>query len=268
MTEGWTDGSEDAVAGRPWRRGRSWSWLIAVVVVAALAVVAWFLGEWIARDIVTKTVRQTVVTTFALPADQDVRVEVAGQVLPQLVSGTLEDVRVSTRDASIGGVTADVAVDLKDVRYREGGAMSAGVAVVTLDERELRALLDDVDGIPAASIGLASPDVTATTKLSAFGATVPIGLSLTPGASHGALVLSPAAFTLGGATISAADLRARFGSVADAVLRDRTVCIADDLPKGLTLSDVRVTDDRLVSRFEIDGRIAVDPSLQQKGTCA
>ena len=36
----------------PKRRRRAWPWIVALIVVAGLAVVAWFAGEWIARDMV------------------------------------------------------------------------------------------------------------------------------------------------------------------------------------------------------------------------
>ena len=44
----------DASARAP-RRHRRWPWLVAVLAVAALAVGAWFAGEYIARGIVERT---------------------------------------------------------------------------------------------------------------------------------------------------------------------------------------------------------------------
>lgn len=63
------------------RRRPVWPWLVAFGVVLALAIAAWFVGEAIAKDLVTKTIRDQVVTQLALPADQEVTVEVSGFVI-------------------------------------------------------------------------------------------------------------------------------------------------------------------------------------------
>ena len=57
-------------AESPRRRRRAWPWLVAFAIVVGLAVVAWFAGEAIAKDIVTKTIREQVVTQLSLPAVQ------------------------------------------------------------------------------------------------------------------------------------------------------------------------------------------------------
>ena len=44
-----------------------------------LAVAAWFAGEWIARDVVTKTIREQVITQLSLPDDQPIDIVVAGR---------------------------------------------------------------------------------------------------------------------------------------------------------------------------------------------
>ncbi len=96
----------------------------------------------------------------------------------------------------------------------------------------------------------------------------PIGVALTPTASEGQIVLSPASLQLGGAEVTAAALQDQFGGLADAVLRDWNVCIAQYLPAGVVLTGVEVEGDVLVADFDVDGAIATDPALQQNGSCA
>ena len=60
---------------------------------------------------------------------------------------------------------------------------------------------------------------------------------------------------------------ARFGGIADAVLRDWTVCIAEYLPAGATLVDITVEGETVVADLDIDGGIVDDPALQALGTC-
>ena len=94
--------STDAAASAPRRRSRRWPWLIAVLAVVVLAVGAWFAGEYIARGIVERTIRDQVASRLDIPADQHVDVDVRGQVIPQLIGGRLDDVTVSAPDVSLG----------------------------------------------------------------------------------------------------------------------------------------------------------------------
>jgi hypothetical protein len=251
-------------------RRRRWPWVVALLVVIGLLVVAWFVADSLARGLVTTAVRSAVIQKLSLPADQPVDVEVEGMVIPQLVGGTFDNVQVSSADVPIGSTHADVAVQLNDVEYRGAtpGKMSAGTATVTLDEQQLRSLASGIDGIDPSSLGLKEPDVTATTTLSLFGASVDVGIALQPSAKAGALVLTPASFTVAGATLNASDLANRFGSLADPITKPRTICIADKLPAGVTLTGVQVSGATLVTHFAINGDLAVDSKLQQKGTCS
>lgn len=250
----------------PPRRNRIWPWLIAFGILGLLAVVAWFVGEAIARDLVTKTIHREVVSRLALPADQEVTVDVAGQVIPQLLIGTLREVTVSSDDVPLGEIVGDVTVTAHDIPLR-GGDLGGASATITLDEEQLRALMTTVDGFPAETLALDEPDVTMSTELSFFGIGFPVGVALTPTAVDGELVLTPAALQVAGAEVSADGLRDQFGVIAELVLRDWTVCLAQYMPAGLELTAVAVDDDEIVADFEIDGAIVTDPALQQNGTC-
>ena len=81
-------------------------------------------------------------------------------------------------------------------------------------------------------------------------------------------MLTPSTFEVGGAQIDAGQLSQRFGALADVVVRDWTVCIAEYIPAGVTLTDVRVDGDVLVADADVDGGIVGDPDLQENGTCS
>ncbi|MBW9093756.1 DUF2993 domain-containing protein [Microbacterium jejuense] len=255
--------------GEP-RRHRVWPWIVGFAIVAVLAVGAWFAAEAIARQIVTGIVQDQVRTQLSLPADQQIDVDVAGAVLPQLIGGTIDDLTVSSDDVPLGdtGVTGDVTVNARGIPVRGEPELSGATATVSLDEQQLQTLLSSIDGFPADTVGLAQPNVTMTLSLTLFGVQIPVGVALTPSAVDGDIVLTPASFTLGESQVTADALRAQFGGLADAVLRDWDVCIADRLPAGATLTGVAVDGKRLVADFDVDGRIATDPALRQNGTCA
>ncbi len=257
----------DLESADPPRRRRAWQWLVTLAVILVLVAAAAVAAEWLARSAVSTGVRQLVATQVDLPADQEVDVELDGWVLPQLVTGRLAEISVSAPDVVLGPVAGDVAVTLTDVPLRADAAAGPGTAQVRLDEAQVRALLGTIDGFPADTVGLAAPEVTMSTELSVFGAAVPIGVALRPGAADGALTLTPTSFLLGGAGIDAGALRDRFGGLADLVVRDWQVCIASHLPAALTLTAVEVDDDALVASFAIDGAVVIDPALRQDGTC-
>ncbi|MET0734321.1 MAG: DUF2993 domain-containing protein [Microbacterium sp.] len=255
-----------AYAQAPSKR-RAWPWLVAFGIVAVLAIGAWFLGEWVAKDLVTKTIQDQVTSRLALPDDHEVDVEVTGVVIPQLIRGRLDEVSIASEDVPIGPATADVSLVATGVPIRGGGSMGGATAVVHLDQEQLRALMATVDGFPADTLGLEQPDVTMSTALSLFGISFPIGVGLAPSAVEGDLVLSPSALQLGSADISADDLRDRFGGLADVVLRDWTLCVAQYLPAAVTLTGVAVEGSELEASFDISGGVLNDPAQQAMGTC-
>lgn len=253
-------------------RPRRWPWLIAVLAVVALAVGAWFAGEYIARGAVERTIREQVTTQLNLPADQQLDIEIPGPILPQLIVGSFSDVKISSDDVPLGGqggaeLIADVTVSAQDVPLR-GGDWSGGYASVRLDEAQLQALLAQVDGFPAASVTIDAPEIDASFELQLFALTVPVGVGLTPSAVGGDIVLTPATLRLADAEVSAEALQRQFGAIASTVLRDWDVCLADRLPRAVGLTGIEVRRDEVVADFEIDSAILTDTAAQQPGTCA
>lgn len=247
---------------------RRWPWLVALVAVIALVVAAWFAGEYIARGIVEKAVRDQLITQLSLPADQPIDLVIEGAVLPQLIVGSFGHVEIASDDVPLNGLTADVRVELDDVPIRGGGDWSGGYATVTFDEAQLRALLGDIEGFPAETVTIDAPDLAVEFELQLFALTIPVGVAMTPRAEAGELVLTPASLRLAGAEISADALLRQFGAIASTVVRDWDVCIADQLPEALTLTGVQVQSDAVVAELEIDSSILHDPAARQRGSCA
>lgn len=253
-------------ATRPRRRiGRGITVALIIIVLLAAALVA---AEFIARSVVTGTVRSLVVEKVGLPAGHPVDVTVDGVVLPQIIVGRLDEVAVSSDDVALGPLTGDVRVRLADVPVAGDAAASDGDASVRLDQSQLRELLAQLDGFPAETVTVAEPNLDLSTELSVLGVAIPVGVSVTPGASDGDLTLTPTSFRLGGNEIDADTLRGQFGGIADSAVRTRSLCIADQLPAALTLSSLSVQGQDVIAGFGVNGGILVDPALQQNGTCS
>jgi hypothetical protein len=252
-------------AARPRRRTGRTIAIVAIILVVLTALPA--AAEAIARSVVVNTVRSLVVQQVGLPSDQRVDVEVPGIVLPQLLTGRLDEVAVSASDVVLGPLTGDVRVDLQDVPVAGDAPAAGGSASVRLAPDQLRALLSQIPDFPADTVDTTAPDLTLSTQLSVFGIAIPVGISVTPGVTDGDLTLTPTSFELAGNRVDADTLRGQVGGVADGVLRTWSLCIADRLPAGLTLTSVSVQGADVVATLDIDGRIINDPTLQQNGTC-
>lgn len=250
------------------KRRSPWPWVISIGVIAVLMIAAWFAGEWLARDLVERGIRGQVVESLGVSASQQVDVEVQGAVLPQLISGTLDDVTVSSEDVAFGSFEGDVTVRATGVPVRGDAAMTSAGASVTLDEAQVQALLATVEGFPAESVGLATPNVTMSTEIVLFGASFPVGVALAPGVEEGDLTLTPASFDVAGADVSADAVRSQFGVLADLALRTWDVCVAQYIPAGLTLTNAVVADDALVVDVSIANDMLHDSALHQPGICA
>ena len=248
----------------PRRRRRGWVVVIVVVAVLAALVVA---AEFAARAIVPQVVRSQLIENLGLPADQAIDVEIPGLVLPQLAVGSIAQMSVSADDVEVEGISGDVRVDIQDAPVR-GGDWSSARAVVVLDEDQVRTILSRVDGFPVDAFRLAPPEVALDTELNLFGAAIPLGVRLSAAADDGDLVLSPTTFRLGDVDVSADALREQVGPLVGSFAQSWPVCLAQYLPRALTLTGVAVEERGVVATFEIDSAILRDETAQQPGSCS
>lgn len=250
----------EADAGR--RRAR-WPWIVLVVIVVlAVLLVA---AELIARAVLPGIVRSVVVEQLDLPADQQLDVQASGVLLPQLATGTLDELQLSSDDVTIGGVTGAAHVTATGIPLR-GGALGSAKGTVSVDQTQFAALLQGSQ-LPDAEISLDAPNATLKGEITLLGRGIPVGLTVTPGAEDGDLLLTPVSVTLGGNELDLQALASRFGDVGASLAGPQRLCIADQLPAGITLTGLRVEGTRAVADISADGRIAVDPALLENGTC-
>ena len=253
------------VAVPPPRRRARWPWVLGIVVVVLAALVVG--GEFVARAVVAQQIRSQVITALKLPSDQQMDVNVGGIVLPQLVAGRLDDVRLTSKSVAIGPITSAVDVDATGVPIRGGELGSArGTFRITADQLE-KAIAAAAGSTPIDSVTLDGKDVKATGSVKLFGATVPLALALTPGAEGGELTFTPTSATIGAMTLDASDTSSPFASALKPLFATQKLCIADRLPAGVHLSGLRVDGDALAATFSADSAITTDPQLLENGTC-
>ncbi len=244
-------------------RRRRWPWvvLIVVVVLAALVVAA----ELVARAVLPGVVRSMVIEQLDLPADQQLDVETEGILLPQLLAGRLDTLRLSTDAVTLQGITGAADVTATGVPLR-GGDLDGADGTIRIDQEQFTALLSDTD-LPVDTVEFAPPNATLGGSFAVLGTAVPVSVTFTPGAVEGDLELTPVAASVGGVEVDLDRVGSSLGSLGEGITQPRRVCIADQLPAGLTLTGVEIVGDDAVIDVDADGAIVTDEALQAKGTC-
>lgn len=251
------------VAVPPPRHRRRWPWVLGIVVVVLGALLVG--GEFVARAVVAQQVRSQVLTALKLPADQQLDITVDGIVLPQLITGRLDGLHLSSKKVALGPITGAVSADATGVPIR-GGELGSATGTIRIDAAQLETIVKGTS-LPVESVQLLGTDVRATGSVTALGATLPLALSLTPGVEDGELALTPTSVSIGSLTLDPSDSSSPFASVLKPLFVTQRVCVADRLPAGVHLSGLRVENAALVGTFTADRAITVDPALQQLGSC-
>ncbi|HWS51660.1 MAG TPA: LmeA family phospholipid-binding protein [Microbacterium sp.] len=254
------DRATDAV--KPSRR-RRWPWVLLVVaVVLALLVIA---AELVVRTMLPGVVRSIVVDQLDLPADQELDVDAAGILLPQLIRGRLDSLHLSTDAVTLEGITGAVDVTATAVPLR-GGDLGPTTGTVRIDEAQFTALVDRTD-LPVDTVSFDAPNATVSGSIEVFGSAVPVALTVTPSAEGGDLVLQPGSLSLGGVVLDADQMRKNLGSLGERLTEPQRICVADQFPAGVALTALRIEGAAAVIDIALDGRIVTDGALQANGSC-
>ncbi|CAH0160271.1 hypothetical protein SRABI98_01005 [Microbacterium sp. Bi98] len=253
----------DAGATPPKRARKRWAWvlLIVVVVLAVLAVAA----ELIARAVLPGIVRGMVIEQLDLPADQKLAVEADGILIPQLIGGTLDTLHLSTDSVTLEGITGAVDVTAMGVPLR-GGDLASASGTIRIDESQFTSLLSNTE-LPIDTVTLESPNATVAGSVSVLGLAIPVSLTVTPGVAEGDLELTPVGLTVGGLEVDADQVGSSLGALGEQLTQTQRICIADQLPAGITLTGLQVDGSEAVIDVDVDGAIATDQTLLEKGTC-
>ncbi|MEN0022874.1 MAG: LmeA family phospholipid-binding protein [Microbacterium sp.] len=258
---GGTDGT-DAVAA-PRRRRRRWPWvlLIVVVVLALLAVAA----ELVVRSMLPGVVRSIVIEQLDLPADQQLDVQADGILLPQLIGGRLDTLHLSTDSVTLEGITGAVDVTASGVPLR-GGDLAGAEGTIRIDESQFTTLIGRTD-LPIETVALDAPNATVSGSVTVLGIPIPVSLTVTPGVAEGDLELTPVGLTIGGLQVDADQVGSSLGSLGEEITKTQRVCIADQLPAGITITGLEIEGSEAVIDVDVDGAIATDSALLDKGVC-
>ena len=246
---------------RPKRRRWPWVLLIIVVVLGLLVVAA----EFIARSVLPGVVRSLVIQELDLPADQQLDVEADGILLPQLIGGTVDSLHLSTDSVTLEGITGAADVTATGVSLR-GGDLGGASGTIRVDQTQFTALLADTE-LPVDAVAFDAPNATVSGTIPVLGIDIPVSLTVTPGAAQGDLELTPVELSVGGLLIDAGQVGSTLGSLGETLTQTQQICIADQLPAGLTLTGLKIVGSEAVIDIDVNGAIVTDETLLEKGVC-
>ncbi|AND16887.1 hypothetical protein C5D07_08810 [Rathayibacter tritici] len=251
------------------RRGRGRRAALVVVVTLVLLVIAAVVGDSVARRAVADRAAASLREALALPADRTVDVDVAGwAVLPQLIAGRLDRLDLRSSDVVFGELDGDVAATLIGVPVSAAGAIDSGSTTVAIEAASVARLVTERSTVPVDDVTLDPPLVRVSASVDVLGVTLGAGVGMQLAAVAGAIQLTPAEISAAGATFSATDFRDRFGAVSGDLLAPTSLCIADSVPRGLTLTGVEVAEESLNATFALSPMVLSDPEQQEPGSCS
>jgi hypothetical protein len=257
----------ESSAPRKRRRGVVlWSVLAAILVVLVIVAVAL---DGVARSYAGTLIENKVRSSLSIPASTPVDAKVGGaSVLLQLLSGKLERVDVSSKGLAVGALTADATLTATGIPTDQSKPVDRAQLVFTVDETQLKTLVGTVSGIPVDSLTVQSGAINLGTKVTVLGIGIPVTVAVAPSAVGGELALTPKSVTFNGQTLTPADLRKTFGSLADTLLTTRKICVAEYLPKALKLDAVTVRGSSVALAVSADDVTLNSGVFATKGVCA
>lgn len=248
------------------RRG----WVIALIVVAAVVVlgtVAFIVADALAKDYARGFVRDRIVQVLNLPDDAEVDVDLGGgSIILQALSGRVDTVDVEVPEVALGELTGAVRLHAEGVSLDEMQPVDVLDIDFAIGADDLTALGQGGDAA-APTFEFVDGEVRLSSDFAIFGATIPLSLSLEPSAAEGDLVLTTTRITIGSETVESGDDESFFGQLLSGLFQPQTLCIADNVPQALVLTDATVDETELVLAFTGDGAAFGGPEFSTPGTC-
>lgn len=260
----------EPISAPPPRKRRRW--IVVLIVAVALAgalVAAFFAADGYAKDYARDYVRDRIIEVLGLEPDAEVAVDIRGSVLLQALTGRIGEVEVSVPEVAFGELRGSADVHAEGVPLDSAAAVEVLRIEFTVAEEDLAPLAGNLSGIELESIALDDPEIVVEATLTILGFSFPIGMGLEPSAADGQLVFSPTSVRVGDETYTADELREDplLGSFVRDLLEQQSLCIAEQLPRALTPTDVEVRDATLVLTFSGDGAALGGDDLTTNGTC-
>ena len=260
------------MAGR--RRGRG---LIIVGVLAVALVGVFFVADVVLRNYAQDRAQAEIADRLPANVTGDVAVTIGGfSVIAQYLTGSFDQVDLNAPELTIDGAAAAVKIRATGVPTDTAQPIRQVDGTIDLDEAALNTLMQasqaDDSGASAGPIQagatelqLGDAEVTYAGSVSVFGFELGYQATATPSTTADSLVLTAtgAELSSGAGTLDASGL-------LKLILGEKpvSICVAQYLPQGVTLTGVDVTPARARITLESSTLTLTEQSLTTLGTCS
>ncbi|MGK0714729.1 LmeA family phospholipid-binding protein [Leucobacter sp. W1153] len=238
-----------------------------VLVLAALAGAAELALRLIVPGIVANAVRDS----FGMTSDHPVEVAIEGSALLSALSGKVGDVSIEVPQVTVlEGITVTVTASAEALPFDAAGQpLGAADASVTIPADQLGAVIALVTSGAADTGTVSGDELQIGRDIEVFGVSVPLQVSLALAVDSGNLLVEPTSVSAAGMDLTAMQIRQFAGSSLDGVLQPHSVCVRDQLPAGVTLTEIRLSSTGAVTVGASLAPDIISNSAQlELGTCA
>ena len=238
-------------------------------VVVALAVLAGA-AEVALRLIIPNVIANAVREQVGLSEDHPVDVELGGSALLHAITGRVGDVTIGVDDLPLpGGIVVNAKLHADSAPFDPtSGDLHGGTGALTVTGDQLPGVVNAVTRGIAETGEVRDGELVVGRDVTLLGFTVPVSLGLELGVSGGDVQVTPTQVSASGLDLSSEQIAGAAAPVLGDLLETHTVCIADELPRGITLTGIDLsTTGSATLQADLSPGILSDSSEQEPGVC-
>ncbi|MBL3700502.1 DUF2993 domain-containing protein [Leucobacter luti] len=250
-------------------RGRSSWWKKLLGVVIALAVLGGA-AEFALRLILPGVIETAVRGQLKLSGDHPVDVTLGGSTVLNAFRGGVGDVTVTVPETPlVDGIVADATVHAGLVPFNPlTGEIRDGTVELTVPQDQLAGVVKLLTKGVATTGEVRDGELVVGRSVTILGQEIPLTIGLGLSVADGDVLLEPKQVSAAGLDLSAEQISQATGALLDPVLHPAPVCVRDQLPAGVTLTDVTLSS---TGTAIIEAKLAPDavsnPAQRAKGSC-
>ncbi|QIK62725.1 DUF2993 domain-containing protein [Leucobacter viscericola] len=249
------------------RKPRWWLRILSVVVVLGVLIGG---AEFALRMIIPGVIEGVVRGQLHLTADHPVEVELGGSALLSAVQGGVGDVTINIDKVPLlDGVETDATFHAAKVPFNPlSGKISDGTVELVVPKDQLGNVVKMVTSGVAQTGEVQGGSLAVGRSVELFGQQVGLTAKIGLKVKDGAVEIEPQGVNAAGFDLNAEQLAAATGTLLDPILKPQTVCVKDQLPAGVTLTDITLSSTgsaRITA--DLSPGIFSDPKQQAKGSC-
>lgn len=244
---------------------------VVIGIVLVVLIAGFFVADAAAKAYAQQQIRTQLASALGLDSSAGIGVDVGGgSILLQALTGRLDTLDVTVPELAFGELVGSADIHATGIPLDTGRPLRTLSGTYTVDEDHVAVLASSLSGLDLDSVTLTQPEIVAAAHVTVLGASIPIGVGLTPSVAKGELVFTPSSIRVAGQAFTASSIRESpiFGGLATRLLQQQPFCVAQYLPSALTLSSVKVVGHRLVAGFTADGATIGGTDFSTKGSCS